>query len=98
MPTNPSLSTTLPPAPPHSSELATETAESVAAWWHAWTGMMQLMEAQAQHLAHPLFAGPMLWPLQEAMRQNLSLTASWWKDWSAWQQRCFGLSDPPPPH
>lgn len=41
----------------------------------------EVLEAEAEHLANPLAAGPLMWPAQEAMRQGMGVATSVWNDW-----------------
>jgi hypothetical protein len=47
----------------------------------------EVLEAEAEHMAHPFTAGPLMWPAQEAMRQSMTLASSVWNDWLENSQR-----------
>ena len=50
----------------------------------------EALQAEAEHVANPLAAGPLAWPAQEAWRQGMSFASSMWNDWVDWSHRGAG--------
>jgi hypothetical protein len=48
---------------------------------------VEALEAEAEHLANPLAASPLVWPAQEALRQGMGFANSMWNDWVETAQR-----------
>jgi len=73
--------------------------------WEAWTQWSQLQakaalrsdiaEAEMEHVANPLAASPLFWPMQEAARQTLDAAHAAWHDWADWTSRLGRAGDAP---
>jgi len=47
----------------------------------------QVLEAEMEHLVHPLEASPLLWPSQEAARQAMGMANNAWNEWMSWSKQ-----------
>ncbi len=46
-----------------------------------------MVEAEVEHVANPLAASPMMWPMQEASRQAFDVASRTWNEWLQWGNR-----------
>ncbi|MEW6707573.1 MAG: phasin family protein [Pseudomonadota bacterium] len=77
-----------------SAEGFTRMSASVWDGWNQFTRWQaqaaqhaDIAEAEVEHLANPLAASPLLWPMQEATRQTLDMANAAWHDWMDWTGR-----------
>lgn len=50
----------------------------------------EVLEAEVEHMTHPVTSSPLVWPAQEATRQAMTLAASTWNDWLSWSGQVAG--------